>query len=238
MSLFLVVHTQYKEVQIGLYNNNTCLDLVLVESKSISKYFICLVQDLLTKNNLTLQDIKFIAAHSGPAPFTTLRVSLVSINGIAYATGMPLIGVNGLDVFMQEHAQKNAVTIALLNAFCQEFYFGIYDPSVNKSYTGYGTALEIIDMLKHDYVQHSLYFIGNGVPIIQKELEHTFGSRAHIKEPLPQLATINAIAFKALGSWQEGLVQNQLTPLYLKDSSSKLNRSHQSHCQPTSNSSQ
>ncbi len=50
---------------------------------------------------LRFLDLAFIAAHQGPAPFTTLRVCLTTVNGFAFATGMPLIGINGLQELVE-----------------------------------------------------------------------------------------------------------------------------------------
>ena len=57
---------------------------------------------MLKQHALTFSGLAFIAAHQGPAPFTTLRVCLTTVNGFAFATQVPLIGVNGLKELVDE----------------------------------------------------------------------------------------------------------------------------------------
>jgi len=46
---------------------------------------------------LTLGDVTLLAVGLGPGPFTGLRVGLATIEGLAFATGLPVVGVSGLD---------------------------------------------------------------------------------------------------------------------------------------------
>jgi tRNA threonylcarbamoyl adenosine modification protein YeaZ len=46
---------------------------------------------------LTLRDVTLLAVGLGPGPFTGLRVGLATIEGLAFATGLPVVGVSGLD---------------------------------------------------------------------------------------------------------------------------------------------
>jgi len=46
--------------------------------------------------NLRLRDLTLLAVGLGPGPFTGLRVGLATIEGLAFATGLPVVGVSGL----------------------------------------------------------------------------------------------------------------------------------------------
>jgi len=46
---------------------------------------------------LTLDDVTLLAVGLGPGPFTGLRVGLATIEGLAFATGLPVVGVSALD---------------------------------------------------------------------------------------------------------------------------------------------
>ena len=69
---------------------------------------------MLKNSRLTFRRFAFVAAHQGPAPFTTLRVCLTTVNGFAFATGVPLIGVNGLQELIVQHKRADSITVALL----------------------------------------------------------------------------------------------------------------------------
>ena len=229
MSIFLTIHTRYTDVQLALFKNTDLIDWTFDESKRISKNFIPLMKELFKRNKLSLQDLAFIAAHQGPAPFTTLRVSLASVNGLAFATHLPLVGINGLETFLEEYHHKQFTTIALLNAFCQDVYYGIYDSQTKVTSINYGAAEAVIKELAETY-QENVFFIGNGVELYKPTIEQHFGTRAHIPELLPTIASLHSIGTAAYKKWQEKTdIAQQLMPLYLKSHPAALTTSH---CQP------
>ena len=77
--------------------------------------------------------LAFLAVNQGPGAFTSLRVIIASINGLALGDAQKrLIGVDGLDALAQEAHQKyikdqNALLVPLLNAYNSEVYYGVYE---------------------------------------------------------------------------------------------------------------
>lgn len=216
MPLFLAVHTRYSDVQLGLFHNTELIDSVTQDSKKISRDFLYLMQDLLQKHAVKFADLSFIAAHQGPAPFTTLRVALASVNGLAFATPLQLVGVDGLQAFLHEHAQHytNTTLVALLNAFCQEVYYGIRKHTPE---TGYCSINALLEQLAEQPTTFT--FIGNGAELYRDRIEHVLGSRATISNPLPMLVSLNTIGQIALTQWQNNLTHKQLMPIYIKNCS-------------------
>ncbi len=216
MAVFLTVHARYKDVQLGLFRGENLIDEASDESKKISKNFILLLDHLLSKNKLSFPDLSFIAAHQGPAPFTTLRVTIASVNGFAFATGVPLIGINGLEALIEERKDTETVTVVLLNAFCQELYYAIAEPSVPIQY-GYENADKLIHELAHRFTK--VRFLGNGSEMYRHEIETLYGDRATI---LPiDLVSLQTVAKNAMKSWLEKKTHTQLMPVYLKGYSTK-----------------
>jgi tRNA threonylcarbamoyladenosine biosynthesis protein TsaB len=73
--------------------------------------------DLLGAHDLTLADVDLFAVASGPGSLTGLRVGIATIQGLAFATGRPVVGVSALDalaqrreVFAALYAQDEAAT--------------------------------------------------------------------------------------------------------------------------------
>lgn len=221
MALFLTVHTRYKDVQIGIFNNLDLIDLISEENKKISKNFLYLMGDLLKKNNLSLENFDFIAANQGPAPFTTLRVSLSSINGLAFATKIPLVGINSLEVILQDYKEEKYITVALLNAFCQEIYYAYYNPKTSESYLGYAPANSFLNDLEKSYTD-KFKFIGNGTELYLEDIKKIFGSRAIIPDIIPNVASIESISKYALEKYILSNKEKQLMPIYLKTASPKI----------------
>lgn len=262
MSTYLVVHTRYTDVQLGLFRaqNSSAIPLALTlrlrsgvnglclarrssksedgskwasgkkilklpellasvtrESKLVTKCFIADVTELLQQHNLNLSDLNFICAHQGPAPFTTLRVSLTLLNGLSFARKIPLIGVDGLHVFTHEFTNPEcSYTIALLNAFCNDIYYGIYTYQTGAFHHGYAPAERFLSETSQ-ILKDKIYFIGNGVALHEQLVKNYFGERAVIASPLPQIASLETIAADGLKKWEENSIREyQVIPLYLK----------------------
>ncbi len=213
MAVFLTIHARYNDVQMGIFRDGNLIELASDESKKVSKNFIVLLDRLLKNNKLALSDLSFIAAHLGPAPFTTLRVTLASVNGFAFATGIPLVGINGIEAFVEAHKNTRRVTVALLNAFCHEIYYGIDDPTTHTTTYGYAPADLFIKELAQTY-EDEVTFIGNGIELYKEQIATEFGSRAlYVDEPLVSLETL---AQHALKKYEQKETNTHLMPLYLK----------------------
>lgn len=214
MALFLTVHARYKDVQWGLFDEDKLLASQTVESKGMSKQFIELLDSLLRKHGLTLKALSFIAAHQGPAPFTTLRVCLSSVNGIGFATGLPLIGINGIDALLDEHRSATRISVVMLNAFGNDVYYGIFDQQAGTKVLGYTAAEKFLSELKALY-SHPLTFLGNGCQLYESQITELFGSQVNIV-PV-EMVSLEYVAHMARHKWLHKETQDQLMPTYLKD---------------------
>jgi tRNA threonylcarbamoyladenosine biosynthesis protein TsaB len=218
MPLFLTVHTTYTHIQIGIFKNTVLVDYAQEDNKRSSQNFIPLLHDLLTRNNKTLADLAFIAAYQGPGPFTTLRVSIASVNGLGFATQLPLVGVDGLDAFLEEQKDLGyAYTIALLNAFSNDVYVGIYDRLKNTiTYKGYRNIAFLLEQLAQQ--KETIKFVGNGTDLYSQIIQATLGDYAYIPELNPAVCSLESVAKAGLSSFQiQENCKQQLLPLYLKN---------------------
>src|SRR5207247_7602237 len=76
---------------------------------------------------LAPEDVDAWAVATGPGSFTGLRVGLSTVQGLALAASRPCVGVSTLEA-LAALAQGSAPTIvALVDAFRDEVYSGVYD---------------------------------------------------------------------------------------------------------------
>ena len=184
MSLFFLISANYQYVQIGLFDQTTLVDHVSEDKSRSSATIIPHIDALLHKNNYTLDDLAFIAANQGPGPFTTLRVTIATVNGISFASGKPLIGINSLEGLIRENENAQwPYTVALLNAFSNEVYYTIQSPEYcveNKC----GPITTTLETIKKKFPQQTIRFIGNGAQLFRDTIIDTFGNYAFIPDPL------------------------------------------------------
>src|SRR5689334_5441532 len=126
MNIFLSIQNTYETIDVGLFSAHTVIDTASISKLQASKKITILLDSLLKKHFLQLSDINFIAVNQGPGPFTTLRIVLTTVNAIQFSRHIPLIGIDGLHAILAEYKNNEYPnTVALLDAFNKDVYFGI-----------------------------------------------------------------------------------------------------------------
>ena len=222
MSIYaLILQTDYCDVQIGLLKDSQLIHQTAVEKIHASRFLMDTLLTILIEHELTWQDLAFVGINQGPGPFTTLRAIISTVNGISYSRKIPLIGVDGLSAFLGEQASKKT-TIALLNAFNKDLYFGIKQQEKALT-TGWQEGTSFLKRLAQTHQTEPILFVGNGVPLFKDELVNLFGSYALTPDPLPLTPSLNAIAKMAYEKWEEDQKGvSKLVPLYLKSHNYKV----------------
>ena len=209
------LQSTYQMVECCLFHGNQ-LFIKSVAKEHASALLIPTLETLLEHHALTLDQIGCIIVNKGPGPFTTLRTVIATANGINMATAIPLIGINGMQAFLDEYGENSALpTIALLNAFHESVYYGI---KLDDHYDiGYMHIDNLLPIIQERYPENVICFIGNGTRLYKDKIVAFFHSQAYIPEPLPETASIEKIVRLGTDYWQQGLdLTSQITPIYLK----------------------
>lgn len=74
------------------------------------------VDQLLSLQQIGLADLAAVAVATGPGAFTSLRVGISTAKGLAYAIGLPLIGIPTLDGAARPFAECGRDTVAVIAA--------------------------------------------------------------------------------------------------------------------------
>jgi len=223
MNHFLVFQHTYHGVEVALFDGQKLVQVATENKKKASKNIVALADEMLRVNNVFFHDLSFIAANQGPGPFTTLRVIIASVNGLAFATKKQLIGVDGLDALLSEHHNESyPITVALLNAYGGDVYFGIELLKNATRKKGYQNIASLLSHLNTNFPTQKIRFIGQAVAMHTELIGQTFGDRAFIPAELPEYCSIKQVGKIALSSWkQQKELTDQLLPLYLKSMSIK-----------------
>ena len=86
-----------------------------------------LIQDLLVKHGITLDQIDVFAVDIGPVSFTGIRIGICTINAFAFAFKKPVIPVTSLRVLAQPHLEKESRVCALIDAGHDSVYTALYE---------------------------------------------------------------------------------------------------------------
>lgn len=207
-NIFITAQCTIDAIEWNLINGSAIIDTAIIPKKAASRDLIPSLHDLFEKHHLKPTDLLAAFVNQGPAPFTTLRTLLATMNGLQKALAIPLIGIDGLQALMDEYHKTNTSTIALINAFNNEFYVGIKsNDTLIKTTTKAEHVLELIQ----PYLNTPHQFVGNGVALYQTIVPDVAISTA--------IAEKNTLAFLTrIGQEQysSAMQIHELHPLYLK----------------------
>lgn len=63
--------------------------------RELSKGLLGYLQDIMSRNQKSWQDISGIVVYQGPGSFTGLRIGITVVNTIAYTNKVPIVGTSG-----------------------------------------------------------------------------------------------------------------------------------------------
>jgi len=121
------------------------------EPKSHASKLTVFIDEILKENSIKARDLEAIAVSKGPGSYTGLRIGVSVAKGIAYASSIPLIGIETLismfwgisgDKINNLSIDNNTIFCPMLDARRMEVYYALYDASGN---TVKDISAEIID---------------------------------------------------------------------------------------------
>jgi tRNA threonylcarbamoyl adenosine modification protein YeaZ len=167
MHSYIAIQSTYDVFEMALFINDKVIEKLHEDKRHTSKLFIPLLEQLLSKNKIAFAELSFCAVNCGPAPFSTLRSIIASVNGLHCATNIPLVGIDGLDaIFVEFYDKSYEHTVVLLNAFNNESYYLIahHDKTIS---TGYKKTELLRDDIQQQFPADTLNIIDNKICSIE-----------------------------------------------------------------------
>lgn len=132
MATLLAIDTSSEGCSVALSHDGSDSARYLDAPRQHTQSLLPMIDELLTANNLNLSDLDAIAYGRGPGSFTGLRICLSVAQGLAYASGLPLIGVSSLQTLMQQVRLERDVAVGdvilvAIDARMNEVYWCAYE---------------------------------------------------------------------------------------------------------------
>ncbi len=137
-----------------------------------------MIEDVLKRCNISVEDVDLIAAVSGPGSFTGLRIGISVVKGLAFAAGIPCIGVSSLESGAYTLAGIDGYICPVLDARRNTVYSSLFKSDCS------GTVSRISDdgIIDVDKIEQYLpdapvYLIGDAAATVKEQIG---GSRFNV----------------------------------------------------------
>lgn len=213
--MILAVDTSTPQIGLALYDGAR----VLAESLWVSqaRHTVELAPaaaEMLARAGLTIADVSALGVALGPGSFTSLRVGLSFVKGLAFSRNLPLIGIPTLDVVAAPVAADQRPLACLLPAGRGRLALGWYHAQENGWQASAELSVSSAGALA-DSIEREALVAGDLTAAERSILQ----KNSHIRLVSPALSTrrpgiLAELAFRRL---QSGLVDSlhSLAPLYL-----------------------
>jgi tRNA threonylcarbamoyladenosine biosynthesis protein TsaB len=183
------------------------------------------IDRLLADARLSLEALEGIAVSVGPGSFTGLRIGLSTAKGLAYATGLPVVGVSTLEAMAWALPAARWPVCPVLDARKQEVYAAIF----RHAETGLCRLTEDMALSPEalcGIIREPTLLLGDGLAAYEPLFRERLGDRLWI----PPLASRGARPACVAELGRQRLLRGErdaaagLVPRYLRPSEAELRR--------------
>ena len=214
--MLLAVDTSTAQIGIALYDGAQ----VLAESVWISKQhhttqLAPALAGLLSRASVSMDMVSVLGVALGPGSFTSLRVGLALVKGIAIARKLPVIGISTMDVIAVAQPLSKIPLAVVLQAGRGKLAFGLYKSSKN-GWQAQGPARVVTVDALADEIESPTIIAGE---LSAEERQRLARKKVNIKlaSPAQCVRRPAVLAELAWARWQAGKVDDaaSLAPVYL-----------------------
>ncbi|HEX7226173.1 MAG TPA: tRNA (adenosine(37)-N6)-threonylcarbamoyltransferase complex dimerization subunit type 1 TsaB [Candidatus Binatia bacterium] len=181
-----------------------------------------LIDSVLHRAGIGLRDVTGIAVAIGPGSFTGVRIGLSTVQGLAYGTGVPAVGISTLQAIAARVADFEGIVCPILDARKDEVYAAIFRKQGNHlerlTEDALVPILSFLRELRGVGKTVRCLFIGEGVnaygPLFQQaaDLQISFAE----EEAIPSVAASIALLSEGRFIHDRPVQLEDLAPVYLR----------------------
>ncbi|PLX83957.1 MAG: tRNA (adenosine(37)-N6)-threonylcarbamoyltransferase complex dimerization subunit type 1 TsaB [Desulfuromonas sp.] len=224
MSL-LTIQTAVPAASIALSEDNRILaEFSLAVRRTHADWLVGAIDRLLADACLSVSQLDGLGVVIGPGSFTSLRVGLATVKGLALAAELPIFVVSTLQTLAMQAPFVTLPVCAMLDARKKEVYACRYSWEHGRprplTMEKVGKPESIVDECNEPTL-----FVGDGALVYRPLIVRQLGDRAHFAPDYLNLPRAAGAALLAFDAWQrgEGKPPEQVLPVYLRASEAELN---------------
>jgi tRNA threonylcarbamoyladenosine biosynthesis protein TsaB len=152
------------------------------DPNSHSKLLTVFIEQLLDELNLNIHDLDAVALSLGPGSYTGLRIGASSAKGLAYGSGIPVIGLDSLqimangilhstDLIPKQISGSNFILRPMIDARRMEVYTAAYNQHLDQLDKVRAVIIDQSSFSK-ELEEQAVIFFGNGAEKCAEVIHH------------------------------------------------------------------
>lgn len=213
--MLLAVDTSTAQVGLAIYDGSQVIaEYAWRSSQRHTVELAPAISELLTRCGLTMDGVRALGVALGPGSFTSLRVGLALVKGLALARQLPLIGIPTLDILAAAQPSSKLPLAAVIQAGRGRLAFGWYKSSKNVWQAKGPARVVTLDALAAEIESPSILC---GELTSEERQKLTKHANVHLASPAQAVRRPAVLAELAWRRWQSGHVDDEasLAPIYL-----------------------
>ena len=216
--MILAIDTSTDTASLALAQDNTVQAELTWRSKQ--NHTTQLLPNLNQLFKLTGTDAKSLTAiiiAQGPGSFNGLRVGVSAAKGLAFSLGIPIIGVNSLEVAAYQYADTGLPVCAIFNAGRSEVATATYQKKHGKWQPLVKADIVTVEYLCRQTTKKTL-FCGEFLPAVATQITELLKTKAVIPPQIPDFKRASFLLELGKQRLDKGDVDDAVTlqPIYLR----------------------
>ena len=214
--MLLAVDTSTAQVGLAIFDGAQILGEAIWRSKQHHTVELApAVAELLRRSGLSAADLRALGVATGPGSFTSLRVGISLVKGLALACSLPLIGIPTLDIYAAAQPASKLPLLTAIQAGRGRLAVGWYK-STKSGWQAQGTARVVPTESLIYEIKTPTIVCGE---LDAEERQHLAKDELNVKlvTPAGSIRRPSMLAELAWARWQKGEVDDaaSLAPIYL-----------------------
>lgn len=172
-----------------------------------------MVDEVLKRAGLTINDIDLFACSEGPGSFTGLRIGIGTVKGLSYGLSKKVCGVSTLEALAHNISYTAYPIVPIMDARRSQVYNAIYKYENDRLITVTEPRALSVDELCSE-IKEKVIFVGDGVKVYKNKIKEMLGDKALFASPQHCLQRAASVAFAALG--KTPVSPEELSVVYLR----------------------
>jgi tRNA threonylcarbamoyladenosine biosynthesis protein TsaB len=212
--MLLAVDTSTAQVGLALYDGAQVIaEYAWRSSQRHTTELAPAIAELLARCGLTMDDVRALGVALGPGSFTSLRVGLALVKGLALSKHIPLIGIPTLDILAHAQPASKHPLICAIQTGRGRFAFSEYKSS-KKGWQAQGPARVASLEALMEKVENLALLCGE---FTGEEIQKINNKNVRLVPPANSVRRPAVLAELVWARWQAGEVDDEasLAPIYL-----------------------